>query len=394
MTHFPLHDYFVSCAHGLEALLADELRTLRCRSVRPQRGGVLFKGTIKDGYRVCLWSRFGSRVLLTLGEVDARTADTLYQGASRIAWEEHVHPNGTIAVDSVGGNDALRNTQFINVRIKDAIVDRMRQVVKMRPNVDTENPDLRINVAVRQNKASIALDLAGEPLHRRRYRIDGVQVTAPMKETLAAALLTWAGWPRIAREGGPFVDFMCGSGTLPIEAAMMAGDVAPGLLRRKWGFARWLQHDEQAWDVLMDEAQKRQIKGLESLPPILASDKDAKSIEIARRSLRRAELEKHITLRSADLAKITRPDVPTPGLIALNPPYGKRMMETGQLPELYAYLKDALHAQWEGYRLALISSDTDISRQLGLKPQHAHKVRNGPIEAEILTYFIGKTPSL
>jgi len=388
MTQFPTYDYFVTCAAGLEPLLADELREMRCRSVRPQRSGVIFKGTIKDGYRVCLWSRFGSRVLLSLGEFEATNADKLYTGAHSIPWEEHVQPSGTIAIDSVGENEELRNTQFVNVRTKDAIVDRLRKLSGRRPSVDTENPDIRINVAIHNDRAKISLDLAGEPLHRRRYRTDGLQVLAPMKETLAAAMLTWAGWPRIAKEGGPFVDFMCGSGTLPIEAAMIAGDIAPGLLRRKWGFSRWLQHDKEAWDVLIDEAHNRQTKGLENLPPIIASDIDAKSVEIARRSLRRAELEKHITLSVQDLSVARPPKAKVSGLIALNPPYGKRMMESGQLPEVYEHLREALNAHWAGYRLAIITPDEKISESLELNPQHVHKVRNGPIEVEIITYFV------
>jgi 23S rRNA (guanine2445-N2)-methyltransferase / 23S rRNA (guanine2069-N7)-methyltransferase len=253
-----------------------------------------------------------------------------------------------------------------------------------------------------------------------------------MKETLAAAMLTWAGWPRIAREGGAFVDFMCGSGTLPIEAALIAGDIAPGLLRRKWGFLRWLGHDTEAWERLLDEANKREQAGREAIPPIVASDIDAKSIEIARRAIRRAELEKYIYLSVKDMTKVKRTEISRNregtgleasasgggtgleasasgggtgleasasgegtssevgndvGLIALNPPYGKRMLETDQLPKLYAQLKTALKP-WKGYRLALITSDPAISKRLDLKPQHSYAVRNGPIDAEILTYHL------
>jgi len=386
MTHFPTYDYFVTCAAGLESLLAGELRVLRCRSVRPQRNGVLFKGTIKDGYRVCLWSRFGSRVLLSLGEFDAKNADRLYTGAHSIPWEDHLHASGSLAIDSVGSNAELRNTQFVSVRVKDAIVDRLRSLSGRRPSVDTVNPDVRINVAIHNDRARIALDLAGEPLHRRRYRTDGIQVAAPMKETLGAAMLTWAGWPRIAGEGGAFVDFMCGSATLPIEAALIAGDIAPGLLRRRWGFSRWLGHDTQAWDVLIDEAKNRQAKGADLIPSIVASDLDARSIKIARRSLRRAELEKHIDLSVQDLSAVRPPASGAPGLIAINPPYGKRMLETGQLPEVYDHLREALSAHWSGYRLAIITPDEKVSAHLGLNPQHAHNVKNGPIEAQVITY--------
>jgi 23S rRNA (guanine2445-N2)-methyltransferase / 23S rRNA (guanine2069-N7)-methyltransferase len=209
-----------------------------------------------------------------------------------------------------------------------------------------------------------------------------------MKETLAAALLTWAGWPRIARDGGAFVDFMCGSATLPIEAAMMAGDIAPGLLRRRWGFSRWLQHDAQAWESLLDETQNRRADGIECMPPVSASDTCAKSIDIARRSLRRVERADSVALTVCDLESVRPLKNRTGGLIALNPPYGKRMLETGQLPTLYRHLHNSLQAHWKGYRLALITSDRTVSDYLELKPQHSYPVRNGAIEAEILTYHI------
>ena len=166
----------------------------------------------------------------------------------RFPWEEHLGPDGTLAVDASGVNAGLRNTQFTAVRVKDAIADRFTQRFGRRPSVDTADPDLRINVVVRNERATISIDLSGQPLHRRGYREPGVQVEAPMKETLAAALLMVADWPAIAAAGGGFVDPMCGSGTLPIEAALIAGDVAPGLTRESWGFSRWLGHDAEAWE--------------------------------------------------------------------------------------------------------------------------------------------------
>jgi 23S rRNA (guanine2445-N2)-methyltransferase / 23S rRNA (guanine2069-N7)-methyltransferase len=173
---------------------------------------------------------------------------------------------------------------------------------------------------------------------------------------------------------------------------MIAGDIAPGLLRRKWGFTRWLGHDAQAWDALIDEAQKRRVAGLETMPSILASDMDARSIEIARRSIRRAELEKQISLSVQDLDAVIPPAQIAAegekGLIALNPPYGKRMLESGQLPALYKHLHETLVAQWKGYRLAIITPDESISKPLELNPQHSYQVRNGPIEVSILTYQI------
>ena len=386
MAYFPTYNYFVSCAPGLEKLLAGELRTLRCRSVRPQRLGVQFKGTVKDGYRVCLWSRIGSRVLMEIAEVSARSSDEFYEEVKEIAWEKHLRPEGTLYIGSVGGNLVFKNTQFINVRTKDAIVDRFREMTKKRPSVKAKFPDVRLHVVVRKDRATIAIDLAGIPLHLRMYRTDKVQVVAPMKETLADALLMFAGWPRIAHEGGPFVDFMCGSGTLPIEAAMIAGDIAPGLQRKWWGFTNWLGHDQEAWDKLIDEAKNRREVGIKSVPPIIASDWDGDSTLIAFHCIRRAGVEGLIDLRTEDFTEVERPDSDVPGLIALNPPYGLRLGEPDELPALYRELKETLEENWSGYRLAIITPDRTISEQLGLRPQHTYSVKNGSIETEILTY--------
>jgi len=391
MPYFPIHEYFVTCAPGLEQLLAGELRILRCRSVRPQRSGVLFKGTVKDGYRVCLWSRFGSRVLMTLVTVDARSDAYFYNEVKDFAWEHHLRDAGTLYIESVGGNSAFRNTQFINVRTKDAIVDRFRDKKLKRPSITAKHPDLRLNVAVHKDQAKIAIDLTGEPMHRRHYRPDGVQAIAPMKETLAAAILTWAGWPRIAAEGGPLVDFMCGSATLAVEAALMAGDSAPGLYRPRWGFESWTQHDVPAWEALLDEARNRRGAGLAQIPPILASDIDPIAVSIARRGLITAGLQDVVTLSEADFVDVRPPQDAPAGLIAINPPYGKRLLDAGQLPAFYEPLREVLHEFWGGYRLAIITPDQSISQHLGLNAQHAHAVRNGPIDAEVLTYNIPKS---
>lgn len=389
MTYFPMHDYFVTCASGLEPILADELRALRCRSVRPQGRGVQFKGTVKDGYRVCLWSRFGSRVLLELAIVDARNTDYFYRDVHAIPWEEHIHPTGTLAIDSVGENEEFRNNQFVNVRTKDAIVDRLRRLTGTRPNVDTESPDVRINVAIHDQVAKISLDLSGQPLHRRYYRSEGVQVAAPLKETLAAALLHWGGWPAAAAEGRPLVDFMCGSGTIPIEAAMMAGDIAPGIFRKRWGFTYWLGHDETAWYNLFDEVKRRRAKGADKIPPIMAGDSDSRSVDVARQAIRRAQLDDVITLKTTDLANVRPAAAWQEGLIAFNPPYGKRLMEEETLSPLYEKMSSALAENWQGYKIVTISSNEEIAHELGVRQYASHATRNGAIDVFV---SIGEVP--
>ncbi len=367
-------------------MLADELRRLGLAGVRPQRGGVLFAGPLVHAYRAMLWSRLASRVLLSLDQVEASSADTLYQGVYDIAWEDHVRAEGTIAVDASGVNSALRNTQFTAVRVKDAIADRFRDRGGVRPSVDTSAPDLRVNVVVAGTRARVAIDLSGEPLHRRGYRRPGVQVVAPMKETLAAALLEVAGWREIAAAGGAFADPMCGSGTIAIEAAMVAGDIAPGLLRSTWGFDRWLGHDEAAWSRALDAADERCEIGRESMPPIVASDVDEAALEIASECVSRAGLAGTVTLSHAAVADLVPPEGFARGLVACNPPYGERLSDKGQLPELYAELASVVRDAVPGWTLAVITSDEGLAAGLDMRADRVQELYNGKILAPVSVF--------
>ncbi len=387
---FEMHDYFVTCATGIEPMLADELRAMRTHSVRPQRAGVLCKGTTKDAYRICLWSRLASRVLYSLGDVNASSAETLYEAIKAMPWEDHLSANGTFIIQTTGTNDSLRNTQFTNVKIKDAIADRFRELFDRRPSIDTVTPDIVINVLVRDNKARLSLDLSGEPLHRRGYRQEGLQVAAPMKETLAAAMLMVAEWPRIANEGGAFVDFMCGSATLPLEATLMAADIAPGLLRKRWGFTKWKKHDEEAWEALLDEARNRRKEGLKTLPPILGSDFDARAIDIARRCVRRAQLDPYISLQRLDMRAALPPVDETKGLVALNPPYGERLASTDEVCEIYKDIAEVVRKRFMGWELAVITPDVRLSNCLEMIPKREKELYNGRILSPVRVYEVGE----
>lgn len=380
------HSFYAPCARGLESLLADELRAMRLRSVRPQRGGVLFAGELRHAYRALLWTRYASRVLLSLGEVDATTADALYAGIRDIAWEDHLSSDGTLVVDAAGTNDALRNTQFTAVRVKDAVADRFRDRSGRRPSVSSTDPDVRINIVVRGEKAKVSIDLSGAPLHRRGYREQGVQVAAPIKETLAAAVLGFAGWEATASSGGAFVDPLAGSGTLAIEAALIAGDVAPGLLRREWGFDRWLGHDSAAWDSLREEAVRRRAAGLPGIAPVFASDRDPAAIEVARRFVRRAGLESVVRLEIRELANVQPPAGAGHGLLASNPPYGERITDRRGLPALYGELSRVARTRFEGWDIALITSDESVAAGLSLHPTASHDVFNGRIPAKVYVF--------
>ena len=229
-----MNKWFASCPKGLEELLASELQSIGADDVRLTVAGVYAEGSLEFAYRACLWSRLANRILLPLGKFDVASADDLYDGVKAIPWHQHLTPRQSIAVDFIGSNDAIRHTQFGAQRVKDAIVDTLQERFNDRPDVDLKNPDIRINVYLARDKANVSLDFSGDSLHKRGYR--QAMVPAPLKENLAAALLVRAGWPEIAEQGGALIDPMCGSGTLLIEGAMIAADIAPGLNRRKFGF--------------------------------------------------------------------------------------------------------------------------------------------------------------
>jgi 23S rRNA (guanine2445-N2)-methyltransferase / 23S rRNA (guanine2069-N7)-methyltransferase len=387
------HDFFATCPPGTEHALGDELRALRLRRVRPARAGVAFGGTVADAYRVCLWSRVASRVLMPLASFEAGSADDLYSGARGVAWTDHVSPDGTIAVDFGGASPGVTNTMFGALKVKDAIVDVIRDAHGRRPSVDTTRPDVRVNVRARGTRITISLDLSGDALHRRGYRQEGEQADAPLKENLAAAVLLLAEWPRVAREGGAFIDAMCGSGTLPIEAAWIAGDVAPGLLRGYFGFTGWLAHDAEAWHSLLDEADERAEAGRAAIPPVAGYDIDPKMVALAQANVGRAGLMRVVTIERRPARELApSPEVPATGLIAVNPPYGERLGQTDELRVLYAELGERLR-HFPGWDAAVLTSSPELAGALGMPaPDAVHDLHNGTIPVRLLRYRMSARP--
>ena len=239
---------FATCARQLEPLLVTELGTFGIDDAKESRAGVSFSGTLETAYRVCLWSRLASRVLLPVASFPAPTTDHLYEGALALPWTDHIYLSKTFAVDVSLVRASIPNSQFAAMRVKDAIVDQLREKLGARPDVDPAHAQLRINIHIRDDMASLAIDLSGESLHRRGYRLEAGE--APIKENLAAAVLMRADWPNLAKQGGVLVDPMCGAGTLLIEAALMAANQAPGLKRESFGFEGWRQHDPEVWRTL------------------------------------------------------------------------------------------------------------------------------------------------
>mgnify|MGYP001120977131 FL=1 len=377
-----------TCPRGVEALLADELRTLGAADVRESRAAVTFAGALADGYRACLWSRLASRVLLTLGEFPAATADELYAGVAAVPWEDHLRAEGTLAVDVVGSTSGLTHTRFAAQKTKDAIVDRIRERHGARPSVEFERPDIRVNVRLHRERATLSLDLSGEPLHMRGYRTPGEQAEAPLKENLAAAVLVRAGWPAIADAGGTLLDPLCGSGTLLVEGALMASDQAPGLLLEYWGFTGWLGHDEAAWQALLDEADARAEAGRDRLPMIAGSDADPRAVSLALACVKRAGFGRLVDVREAGLAEFAAPQGARPGLVVTNPPYGVRLGETGDLEALYALLGGRLLEGFDGWEAAILTSDEALARATGLRSHAAHTLYNGAIETKVYRFSV------
>ncbi len=377
--------FVATTTRGAEPVLADELRALGMNAVDEDRGAVRFKGELEAGYRACLWLRSASRVLLVLDKFDARTSQALYEGCLRIDWTDHVGRDSTIAVDFTGTSAAVRNSHFGALRVKDAVVDRIRDSAGWRPHVDVKRADVRINAHLRGDFATLAIDLSGRPLHQRDYRRDGGP--APLKETLAAAMLGMAGWPGEDPGARPFADPFCGSGTLLVEATLAALDRAPGRLRRRWGFQGWRPHQPQLWDDLLAEADARADAA--SIRPVVAygSDIDADQLDRARACAERAGVAKHIRLQRQPMTSASAP-AGSAGLLVTNPPYGERLGEHAELRPLYRDLGNTLRRQWLGWDAWVLTAAPSLAKAVGLRASKRIPVFNGPMECRLLNYPI------
>lgn len=380
---------FATCPKGLEGLLLAELVDLGATDTKETVAGVSFQGDIALAYRACLWSRLANKVLLPLTEFPVGDQNSLYNGARDVPWEQHLGPQNTLAVDFLGSSGAIRNTQFGALKIKDALVDRLRDVMGERPSVSKQNPDIRINARLHKGRVTISLDLSGESLHRRGYRTK--QGSAPMKENLAAGVLLRAGWPEVAARGGALIDPMCGSGTLLVEAAMICADIAPGLGRRRFGFEHWLSHRNDIWLELREEAIARKRAGLtKDKPEIRGYDADLRVIRAAEDNIAQAELGGWLKVSRKELSALKQPThtTLTPGLVISNPPYGERLGEVESLKLLYQHLGDRLKSEFQGWRAAIFTGNPELGKQMGLRAEKKYRLFNGPLPTELLLFAI------
>ena len=416
--------FFASCGKGLEYLLADELVALGGTRATATMAGANAEGSLADAQRAVLWSRLASRVLWPLAEFDCPDEHALYEGASQIDWPQHLAAGNTLAVDAHVSGEAITHARYAAQRVKDAVVDVMRTRTGARPDVDVEAPDLRLNLVVRKGRAIVSVDLGGGPLHRRGWR--RIQGDAPLKENLAAAVLMRGNWARVYADGGAFLDPMCGSGTLVIEAALMAADVAPGLLRRGGSMpSGWRGFDVETWKQLVVDAIEREAKGRAALRPVFrGSDIDPHAVRAARENADAAGVADAIEWKIEDVRQLSelpftssrhsrgggnpvsfvqssespeaksldprlrgddeqkqRQQDQARGLVACNPPYDARLAAD---PALYRALGDALKRAVPQWRASLLCGDADLAYATGLRAAKKYQVFNGAIECTLI----------
>lgn len=380
-------NFFATCPKGLERLLFEELSALNLINVRETVAGVSFEGEFNDGLKACLWSRFASRILLELSEFEAPSDLELYLGVMGIAWEKYFSPYETIAVEFNGMTDEIRNTQYGALKVKDAVCDRLLKSAGARPNVDRDNPDVRIYCHLeRRGRATVALDLSGKALLKREYsRHTGL---APLKENLAAAMVVRSGY-----KGGCMFDPMCGSGTLLIEAASLATDTAPGLKRRSYGFFKLKQFDADFWKALLQEASERSKQGfarcLEQKVQIIGFDRDAQMVEFCNENLKKAGFDSIAHAEVGDAQNLHNPfDESSQITIVTNPPYGKRMGNFNELIALYTALGEGIKRCFKGARAAVISSSAELLSCLRLHADRVYRLFNGALECQLRVFDI------
>lgn len=369
----------VTTAFGLEELLVKELTSIIPGCETQQKPGqVRVACSLKDAYKICLWSRLGNRVLLQLAQGKMADVQGLYDIAKEVDWSSHFRVQNTFAVDFFGTNRQIKNTQFGAVKVKDAIVDQFSKKSGFRPNVDKKTPHVRIQARLNRDIVAIYLDLSGASLHQRHYRTE--RGVAPIRENLAFAMLMRSGW--VDNNTLPIVDPMCGSGTLAIEAALYSRNIAPGLSRNAWGFHNWLGHQSDVWEDLVSEAHAEQKT---ENAPIFASDVDNSMVQLAKQNAKRAGVDSAIVFETCDALEHSV-DVEKPGYMVSNTPYGERLSQLTSLIPLFQKWGLQLKQHFAHWQLALLTSNRDLFRQLRLVSKKAYKLKNANLDCELVLF--------
>ncbi|HEX4000137.1 MAG TPA: bifunctional 23S rRNA (guanine(2069)-N(7))-methyltransferase RlmK/23S rRNA (guanine(2445)-N(2))-methyltransferase RlmL [Pirellulales bacterium] len=362
---------------GLEDVLAAELAALGAEAIEPGRRLVNFQADHRLLYRANIWLRTAIRVLRPIHQFDATDEKSLYDGVREIDWSAQLLPDGSLAIDPVVHNSFCTHSLYAAQLAKDAIVDQFRERGGTRPSVDLKNPDLRINLHLNDNRATIYLDSSGDSLHKRGYR--SIAGEAPLNEVLAAGILQLSGWDRRSS----LADFMCGSGTLPIEAVLWARNIAPGLIRQKFGYMRWRDFDSALHRELLAEARQAALPRLEF--PITGSDLDPQAVSAARENARRAGVQKDVQFEVAHY-EAARPPAAA-GTLVTNPPYDERM-KVSQAAAVYRRIGDALKHTWAGWTAFVFTGNAEAAKFFGLRPSRKIRLNNGAIQCQLLRFEV------
>lgn len=380
------YDFFATAPKYTEGLLLEEIKMLDAESARETVGGVNFSGSLEVAYNICLWSRIANRVLLNLHKAKISSEDDLYNAIYSIPWNEHFDFENSFVIDFHASGSIIKHSQFGAQKCKDAIVDQFRHNSGSRPDVDKQNPDIRINVHVKHQSVSISLDLSGHSLHQRGYR--KYNVAAPLKENLAAVVLIRSGWTSNENSSLPLIDPMCGSGTLLIEAALIKTNTAPGLLRTDFGFNHWKQHDDDTWQTLREQADKAIKQNAISPGLLMGYDIDPEATEAATNNARLAGVESLITFKQQTLSELENLNYGEKGFLVTNAPYGERLSDNEKLIPLYETLGEKLKSEFAGWQASVITSDATLAKATRLYAKRQNKLYNGKLLCNIYHFNI------
>ena len=371
------HRFFAPCPRGLEGVLEGELQNLGIPATTKTEGGIGFSAPWSTMYWVNLNTHIASRILWEIGQSPYRTEQDVYQAAYALAWPDWFTPVQTIKVKVSARRCPLPSLDFLTLRIKDAVCDKFAAAKQRRPSVDTERPNIKLDAFLDERTITFYVDTSGEPLFKRGRRTGSVE--APIRENLAAGILRLAGWTA----NDALLDPMCGSGTIPLEAALMARRIAPGI-SRTFGFERLLVHDAQRWDQLRETARAKQVA--QAPAPIYASDRDPAMVKVAQRMFQGAEVAMDVRLKQSDILDLEAPA--DTGVMVINPPYGIRLSRPDELEAFYPKLGDWLKQRFAGWRAYVLTGDARLSKLIGLTPSKRIPLFNGALECRLYEFVI------
>ena len=366
---------------GLGDLLAAELTALGAEAVRERSAAVSFAGTLETAYRACLESRLANRVLLQIARFEAPDTESFYAASRAVAWGEHLGAGASLACEFTGRHPTIAHSHFGALKLKDAIVDALRAPSGARPSIALDRPDVRVHAHAHGTTVTLYVDLSGESLHRRGYR--GEAGEAPLKENVAAGVLIRSLWPQLAADGAEFLDPMCGSGTLVIEAALIAARRAPSLGRAYFGFLGWRGHDAQLWRTVQEAARSRCLERAPATPILRGRDLDRAAVRAALANAERAGIAEWVQFETGPL-RAARPVGSGTGLVCTNPPYGVRLMDLEQARATHRELGTVLREHFQGWRAAVLTGAPQFGMELGIRAARTHSVWNGAIECRLL----------